>query len=129
MNRVRLYLHRIFRRPALTGPMPIYTRRVPDGVYMDLEEYFIHVITTIADNPELLGMLDDIVTDRAISRKHDGWEPEALLLEKLAGEVGYEVPVRGEALTRLAARLIAAAPAPAPAVAIPAQRTEGGAAA
>ncbi len=125
MNRIRLYLHRILRRPALTGPMPIYTRRIPSGILLDVEEYFTHVITTIADNPELLGMLDEIVTDRAISRQHDGGEPEAMLLEKLAGEVGFEVPVRGEALARLADRLRAACPAPA--VVIPAQREAGAA--
>lgn len=125
MNRLRLYLHRLFRRPALTGPMPIYTRRIPTGVLLDVEEYFTHVIITIADDPELLGMLDDIVTDRAISRTHDGWEPEALLVEKLAGEVGYEVPVRGPALVRLASKLGAACPTPA--VVVPAQREAGAA--
>ncbi|MFF7485582.1 hypothetical protein ACFZBC_08800 [Streptomyces luteogriseus] len=127
MNRIRLILHRIFRRPVATGPMPIYTRRVPDGIFLDLEEYFEHVITTIADEPDALALLLEIVDDRAMAREHDGWEPEHLLLERLADSIGYEVPVRGKALARLADRLRAAAPAPV--AQIPAQRREGGAAA
>jgi len=126
MNRIRLYLHRLFRRPAITGPMRLYTRPVPDGVFLDLEEYFVHVVTTIADNEDALALLMEIVEDRSVSREHDGWEPEKLLMEHLALQVGYEVPVRGEALARLAKRLEAAAPKP---VVIPAQRRQGGAAA
>lgn len=126
MNRLRLVLHRLFRSPALTGPMRLYTRRVPDGVFLDVEEYFTHVVTTLADDEEALALLLEIAEDRGTAREHDGWEPEQLLVEKLALVVGYEVPVRGQALARLADRLKAAAPAPA--VAIPAQR-EGGAAA
>jgi hypothetical protein len=125
MNRIRLYLHRLFRRPALTGPMRLYTRPVPDGVFLDLEEYFVHVIETIADNEDALALLLEIVEDRSISREHDGWVPEKLLMEHLALQVGFEVPVRGEALTRLAKRLQAAAPKP---VVVPAQRTQGRAA-
>ncbi|MCZ4602979.1 hypothetical protein O3S80_04160 [Streptomyces sp. Lzd4kr] len=125
MNRIRLYLHRLFRRPAITGPMRLYTRRVPDGVFLDLEEYFVHVVTTIADNEDALALLMEIVEDRSVSREHSGWEPEKLLMEHLALQVGYEVPVRGEALVRLADRLKAAAPKP---VVIPAQRGEGSAA-
>jgi hypothetical protein len=125
MNRIRLYLHRLFRRPALTGPMRLYTRRVPDGVFLDLEEYFVHVIETLADDEEALTLLMEIVDDRAVSREHDGWEPEKLLMEHLALIVGYEVPVRGQSLARLADRLKAASPKP---VVIPAQR-KGGAAA
>lgn len=124
MNRIRLYLHRLFRRPAVTGPMRLYTRRVPDGVFLDLEEYFVHVIETIADDEDALSLLMEIVDDRNTAREHDGWEPEKLLMEHLALIVGWEVPVRGQALARLAGRLKAAAPKP---VAIPAQR-EGGAA-
>lgn len=125
MNRIRLYLHRLFRRPALTGPMRLYTRRVPDGVFLDLEEYFVHVIETLADDEDALGLLMEIVEDRSTAREHDGWEPEKLLVEHLALIVGWEVPVRGKALASLADRLKAAAPKP---VAIPAQR-EGGVAA
>jgi hypothetical protein len=106
--------------------MRLYTRRVPDGVYLDLEEYFVHVVTTIADDPDAFALLGEIADDRGVSRGHDGWEPEKLLMEQLAERVGYEIPVRGQALARLAARLTAAVPA-AP-VAVPQQRTEGGAA-
>lgn len=126
MNRLRLILHRLFRRPALTGPMRLYTRRVPDGVYLDLEEYFIHVIETIADDSDALGLLDEIVTDRAEARGHDGWEPEKLLVERLAERVGHEVPIRGDGLRKLADRLRAAAPA-APVAQIPGQREAGAA--
>ena len=123
MNRLRLILHRLFRKPALTGPMRLYTRRLPDGVLMDLEEYFTHVVTTIADDPDLMDLLGEIEEDRrnAHTHRHDGWEPEQLLVERLATAVGYEVPVRGEALTALASKLQAAAPKQAPAVVIPAQ--------
>jgi hypothetical protein len=124
MNRIRLYLHRLFRRPAITGPMRLYTRRVPDGVFLDLEEYFVHVITTIADDEDALTLLMEIVDDRNTAREHDGWEPEKLLMEHLALIVGWEVPVRGESLVRLADRLRAAAPKP---VVIPAQREAGAA--
>jgi len=127
MNRVRLYLHRLFRRPAITGPMPFYTRRIPDGVLLDLEPYFTHVIETLADDPDALALLLEIAEDRGAAREHDGWEPEKLLMERLAEQVGYEVPVRGDALARLAKRLKAAVPT-APVVSIPQQRTEGGAA-
>lgn len=109
MNRIRLYLHRIFRRPALTGPMRLYTRRIPTGVLLDLEDYFEHVIATIADDPDAFALFMELVDDRQISREHDGWEPERLLMEKLALAVGYEVPVRGPQLGRLAERLMAGA--------------------
>jgi hypothetical protein len=123
MNRIRLYLHRLFRRPAITGPMRLYTRRVPDGVFLDLEDYFIHVIETLTDDEEALALLLEIAEDRGTAREHDGWEPEQLLMEKLALVVGYEIPVRGKALVRLAGRLRAAAPA----ASIPAQREAGAA--
>jgi hypothetical protein len=125
MNSIRLYLHRLFRRPAITGPMRLYTRRVPDGVFLDLEDYFVHVIETLTDDEEALALLLEIAEDRGTAREHDGWEPEQLLVEKLALIVGYEIPVRGQALARLADRLKAAAPAPA--VRIPGQREAGAA--
>jgi hypothetical protein len=124
MNRIRLYLHRLFRRPALTGPMRLYTRRVPDGVFLDLEEYFTYVVSTLADDEDAFALFMDLVEDRAEARDHDGWEPERLLMERLAEMVGHEVPVRGQALARLADRLKAAAPA-APVASIPAQREAG----
>ncbi|MGY0067682.1 hypothetical protein ACWZEH_12820 [Streptomyces sp. QTS137] len=127
MNRLRLLWHRLTRRPAITGPMPLYTRRIPDGVLLDLEAYFTHVIETLADDPDLLDLLHEIAEDRAEARGHDGWEPEALRIERLADLIGYEVPVREQALARLADRLRAAVP-PAPVV-VPEQRRAGGAAA
>lgn len=128
MNLIRLALHRLFRRPVITDPMPVYTRRIPDGLLLDFEDYLTYVIETIADDEEILILFMDLVADRAMARehKHDGWEPEKLLMEQLAERVGHEIPFRGKALAALAARLSAAVPAPA--VAIPAQR-EGGAAA
>jgi hypothetical protein len=126
MNRVRLYLHRIFRRPAITHPMRIHTRRIPGGLLFDFEDYFTYVIETIADDEELLALFMEVVDDRATSREHDGWEPEQLLMERLAERVGHEVPIRGKALAALADRLGAAVLRPQ--VVIPAQR-EGGAAA
>lgn len=125
MNRIRLILHRLFRRPALTGPMRLYTRRVPGGVFLDLEDYFIHVIETLADDEDALALLLEIAEDRSTARGHDGWEPEKLLVEQLAEMVGHEVPVRGQALARLADRLRAAVPA-AP-VAVTSQREAGAA--
>lgn len=128
MNRIRLYLHRLFRRPVITEPMRIYTRRLPDGLLLDFEDYFTYVIETIADDEELLDHLMEIVEDRQNARahKHDGWEPEQLLVEQLAERVGHEIPFRGKALAALADRLRAGIPAPA--VVINGQRTEGSAA-
>ena len=126
MNSLRLAIHRLFRRPAITGPHPVYLRRVPTGVMLDLESYLTSTIVTIADNPDLLDLLLNIAEDRGQAREHDGWEPEALLVENLCAALGYELPVYGDAVTRLADRLKAAAPAPR--VSIPQQR-EGGAAA
>jgi hypothetical protein len=127
MNRARLILHRIFRRPAITGPHRIYTRRIPTGVLLDVEHYLTHVLTTIADDEELLALLLEVAAERAEPRTHDGHAPEALLLEQIAQAVGYELPVYGDKVAALADRLRALAPAPA--VVIPGQRREGGAAA
>ena len=124
MNRIRLYLHRLFRRPAVTGPHRLYVRRIPTGVLLDVEEYLTATVTTIADNPDLLDLLMGIAEDRGQAREHDGWEPEALLVETLTAALGYELPVYGDAVARLADRLKAVAPV----VSIPAQR-EGEAAA
>ncbi|MET7458075.1 hypothetical protein ABZT03_40780 [Streptomyces sp. NPDC005574] len=127
MNRIRLIWHRLTRRPAITEPMRIHTRRIPDGLLLDFEDYFTYVIETIADDPELLDLLMEVVEDRGMAREHDGWEPEQLLVERLAERVGHEIPFRGKALAALADRLRAGIPAPA--LFIPEQRTEGGAAA
>jgi len=133
LNRIRLYLHRIFRRPAVTNSMRLYTRRIPDGVLLDLEEYFTHVVHTIADDADAYALFQEVVDDRAVSREHDGWEPEALLMEKLALVVGYEVPVREKSLRRLVAKLSAALPVPKPeavsgtVVQLPGQRQAGAA--
>jgi hypothetical protein len=124
MTRIRLALRRLFRRPNPTGPMRFSTRRLPDGVALDLEEYFEHVVTTLADDPDAYALFQELVDDRATARSHDGWEPENLYMERLADVVGYEVPVRGQALARLVARLSAAAPA-APVAQRVAQRREG----
>lgn len=123
MNRVRLYLHRLFRRPAITHPMRINTRRIPDGLLFDFEEYFVYVIETIADDEELLALFMEIVEDRSMAHGHDGWEPEQLLVEKLAERVGHEIPIRGKALAALADRLGAAVLRPQ--AVIPAQREAG----
>ncbi|MDX2550191.1 hypothetical protein [Streptomyces stelliscabiei] len=125
MNRVRLYLHRLFRRPAVTGPYRLYIRRIPTGATLDVSDYLIAMIETIADNPDLMDLMSEIEEDRknAHAHKHDGWEPEALLVEQLTAALGYELPLYGDAVGRLADRLRAVAPAPA--VAIPGQRQAG----
>ena len=125
MNRIRLYLHRIFRRPAVTGPYRLYVRRTPGGAMLDVEHYLIAMVETLADNPDLRELLDEIAVDREQSREHDGWEPEELLVEKLTTALGYELPLYGESVARLAGLLGAAAPV----VSLPQQRTAGGAAA
>jgi methylaspartate ammonia-lyase len=121
MTRIRLALRRLFRPVKPTGPMRFYTRRAADGVFLDLEDYFEHVVTTIADDGDAFALFMEMVKDRRLSHKHDGWEPERLHLEQLGMVVGYEIPVRGQQLARLVARLQAAAPAPV----VPAQRTAG----
>lgn len=123
---IRLYLHRLFRRPVITDPMRIYTRRIPDGLMLDLEDYFTYVIETIADDEDCLALLLEIADDRGMARVHDGWEPEKLLVERLAGMVGHEIPFRGQALRALADRLRAGVPTGS--VSIPTQRQAGGAA-
>jgi hypothetical protein len=125
MNRIRLYWHRIFRRPTITGPYRLYVRRTPAGAMLDVEHYLIAMIETIADNPDLMDLLVEIEEDRRDARahKHDGWEPEQLLIEKLTTALGYELPLNGAAVGRLAARLHAVAPV----AAIPAQREAGAA--
>ncbi|WP_460071136.1 hypothetical protein [Streptomyces sp. YKOK-I1] len=128
MNRLRLYLHRLFRRPVITDPMRIYTRPIPDGMAIGVEDYFTYVIGVLADDPDAYAMFQDIVDDRALSREHDGWEPERLLLEKLAAFVGCEIRVRGESLRLLGERLLSAAPGPSNVVPIPTQREDGAAA-
>ncbi|MEU0671309.1 hypothetical protein ABZ330_00155 [Streptomyces sp. NPDC006172] len=125
MNRIRLILWRIFRRPAVTGPERIYIRRIPTGVLLDVEHYLTHVLTAIADDEELLALLLEFADERGTKRQHDGHAPEQLLLERLAQAVGYELPVYGEQVTALADRLRALAPVPA--VVIPAQREAGAA--
>lgn len=126
MNRIRMTLHRLFRRPLITGPFRLYVRRTPTGAALDVEHYLTAVIHTLADNPDLMEMLDEIAVDRADAKAHDGWEPEDCLVEKLSIALGYELPLYGDAVGRLADRLRAVAPAPA--VAIPGQRSEGSAA-
>lgn len=125
MNRVRLYLHRIFRRPVITKPMRIYTRRLPDGLMLSFEEYFTYVVEQIADNEDCLTLFMEIVADRNTAREHDGWEPERLYVEQLAGMVGHEIPFRGKALAALADRLKTGVPTGS--VSIPAQREAGAA--
>ena len=125
MNRIRLILWRIFRRPAVTGPYRLYVRRIPTGVMLDLGEYLTAVLETLTDNPDLRDLLDEIANDRVMARAHDGWEPEQLLVEQLMTALGSEVPVYGDKVTALADRLRALAPVPA--VAIPAQREAGAA--
>lgn len=126
MNRIRLIWHRIFRRPTITGPYQLYVRRVPAGAMLDVEHYLASMIETIADNPDLLDLLMEIAEDRgqAHVHKHDGWEPEQLLVEKLTAALGYELPLYGHAARALADRLHAVAPLVAP---IPAQREAGAA--
>jgi len=126
MNRLRLYLHRLLRRPAITGPTRIYVRRIPTGVMLDLEHVLTDALTTIADDEELLGLLLELSADRAASSGHDGHAPEGLRLEQLLAAVGYEVPVYGEQVAALADRLRALAPV-APAAVVPAQREAGAA--
>lgn len=127
MNRLRLILHRLLRRPAITGPTRIYVRRIPTGAVLDLEHFLTDRLTAIADDPDLLALLLEIADQRGTTGEYDGWAPEQLLMERLLSKVGYEVPVYGDAVAALADRLRAVAPAPVPS--IPAQRREGGAAA
>lgn len=126
MNRVRSAWRRLVaRRPLVTGPFRLYVRRTPTGAALDVEHYLTAVIRTLADNPDLMDLLVEIEEDRrnAHSHRHDGWEPEDCLVEKLSIALGYELPLYGDAVARLADRLRAVAPAPA--VAIPGQRSEG----
>ncbi|WP_171108664.1 MULTISPECIES: hypothetical protein [unclassified Streptomyces] len=126
MNRIRLTLHRLFRRPAITGPYRLYIRRTPTGALLDVEHYLTAVLETLVDNPDLLDLLMEFAEDRGQARQHDGWEPEQLLAEKLCTALGYELPLYGREVEALADRLRAVAPA---AAAVSAPRREGGAAA
>ncbi|CAL9314234.1 hypothetical protein [Streptomyces sp. SudanB91_2054] len=126
MNRLRLILHRLLRRPAITGPTRIYVRRIPTGAVLDLEHFLTDRLTAIADDPDLLALLLEIADQRGTTGEYDGWAPEQLLMERLLSGVGYEVPVYGDAVAALADRLRAVAPA-APVASIPAQREAGAA--
>ncbi|WCN06010.1 hypothetical protein [Streptomyces sp. M92] len=128
MNRLRLILHRVLRRPTITGPTRIYVRGIPTGAVLDLEHFLTDRLTAIADDPDLMALLLEISDQRGTKGEYDGWAPEQLLMERLLSGVGYEVPVYGDAVAALADRLRAVAPA-APVASIPAQRREGGAAA
>ncbi|MGW2692416.1 hypothetical protein ACWC3Y_11200 [Streptomyces sp. NPDC001296] len=129
MNRIRLYLHRLFRRPVVTGPYRIYVRRTPAGAMLDVEHYLTAVLTTIADNPDLMDLLIEVEEDRQNARahRHDGWEPEDLLVEKLVAALGFELPVNGRQAERLAHQMLSAAKPSL--LSLPAQRRKGGAAA
>jgi hypothetical protein len=130
MNRIRLIIHRLFRRPVITGPYRLYVRRTPGGAMLDVEHYLTSTIETLADNPDLLDLLLNIAEDRGQARKHDGWEPEDLLVEQLKDQLGYELPLHGRAVMRLAYQLRKCTPLPRPAaasasvVSLPAQRSE-----
>lgn len=125
MNRIRLIWHRLTRRPVVTGPYRVYVRTLPTGVVLDVEHHLTSVLTSIADDEELLGLLLQIVEDRADARDHDGWEPEKLLMEQLVDAVGYELPVYGDEVAALAARLQHATPKRS--AFMPAQREAGAA--
>lgn len=127
MNRLRLFLYRILRRPVVTGPYRLYVRRTPTGALLDVEHYLVAMVETIADNPDLLDLLVEIAEDRANAEahRHDGWEPEQCLVERLTTALGYEIPVYGDRLAALADQLRSVAPV----LSLPAQRREGGAAA
>ncbi|MET7933433.1 hypothetical protein [Streptomyces sp. NPDC005322] len=125
-DRIRRALARLFCRPAVTGPTRLYVRRIPGGAVLDVGHYLTRVITSIADDPELLDLLLEIAEDRGSARQYDGHQPEGLLVERLAAGLGYELPLYGGEVARLADRLRDAAPV----VSVPAQRAaEGGAAA
>ena len=126
MNRIRLIWHRLTRRPVVTGPQRIYVRQLPTGALLDVEHYLTSVLKSLADDEELLALLLEISEDRGMSREHDGWTPDRLLMEQLVDALGYELPVYGSEVETLANRLLRAAPRRA--VFVPAQR-EGGAAA
>ena len=125
MNRIRLALHRLFRKPAVTGPYRVYVRRTPTGALLDIEHYLVAMLETLADNADLLDLLLEIAEDRGQARQHDRWEPEQLLVEQLTTALGYELPLTEQGMARLVDRLSAVAPV----VALPRQRREGEAAA
>ncbi|NUS79126.1 MAG: hypothetical protein HOV70_23400 [Streptomyces sp.] len=126
MNRIRLILHRLFRRPVVTGPTRIYVRPIPAGVMLDVEDFLTNTLATIADDPDLLALFLEYADDRASATTYDPHAPEALRLEQIFAVTGFETPVYGDAVAALAERLRALAPAPA--VVIPAQRRAGEAA-
>lgn len=118
MTSIRRALARIFRRPAVSGPYRLYVRRIPAGAMLDVEHYLTGVITSICDDPDLLDLLMEIAEDRGNGRLYDGHEPEGLLVERLVNQLGYELPLYGDAVARLADRLRDVAPV----VSVPAQR-------
>ncbi|MFF8901717.1 hypothetical protein ACF082_30030 [Streptomyces lydicus] len=124
-NRIRAAIARLFRRPApaVSGPYRLYVGRIPGGAVLDVEHYLTAVIEILAD--EHLDDLLEIADDRGSAPPYDGHEPERLLVERLAAAIGYELPLYGSEVAKLADRLRAVAPV----VRIPQQRAEGGAAA
>ena len=124
MNRIRLILHRLFRRPAITGPTRIYTRRIPAGTLLDLEHFLTGALNAIVDDEELLALLLEYAADRATASGHDGHAPEALRLEQILDGVGFELLVTDRQAAVLVDRLRPVAPV----VWLPEQRKAGEAA-
>lgn len=108
--------------PAVSGPKRIYVRRFSTGVVLDVEHYLESVVTALADDDELMGLLLDIAEDRAMVREYDGYAPERCRVERLCAALGYELVVDGDAVDGLIGRLREAVPG-AP---VARERAEGG---
>lgn len=124
MNRVRLILHRLFRRPAAVGPYRLDLRRILTRALLDVDRY---LVCAIAENPDPLSLRLADLEDRGNARayKHDGWEPQELLVEKLTATLGHELLLCEDSVAALTDQ--PGAPALADSTAISWQREAGGA--
>jgi hypothetical protein len=92
----------------VTGPMPLYVRRLPDGrgVALDLEPFAQHVVHDLVAKVRQ----DDDTWDR-LAQAHAGDSVDVdRLVSDLTREVSTRLPLYGAKADELAARLRAAAP-------------------
>lgn len=127
-----------FRRPCqsddaqLSGPMPVYVKKIPAGVVLDLEVFTEKVVGDVIDvlldesngAYDRLAQLAETLPERWATRREDRLPYEDLVSD-LTEHVSTRVPLYGTKALELAELLRAACPTVLP---VPAQRGKGGAA-
>lgn len=110
------------RTTPVSGPHPIHVQPIPAGATLDISEYVADLIVSIATDPRLLALFDDVV--EALNSDRPG-DPERLPVEHLVAQLDPRVHVYGRQVGALADRLGEIARTQSRPVAVP----QGGAAA